>query len=84
MLVMLLLLIYVDLAQTGLSSLAESSHLPSMTLQLALEVPSIKLELIVEPKIYLMIKWGIHGGLSYVVQHHTAASCPEMLDYRSD
>ena len=40
--------------------------LPSMTLQLALKVTDVELELITDPNIYLMIESGIRGGLSYV------------------
>ena len=58
--------------------------LPSMTLQLALKVTDVQLELISDPNIYLMIESGIRGGLSYVAQRHAAANFPEMPDYRPD
>jgi len=38
--------------------------LPSMTLQLALKVTGVELELISGPNIYLMIESGIRGGLT--------------------
>jgi len=44
--------------------------LPIMTLQLALKVTDVELELITDPNIYLMIESGIRGGLSYVSQRH--------------
>jgi len=40
--------------------------LPSLTLQIALKITSIELELIEDSKIYLMIESGIRRGLSYV------------------
>jgi len=58
--------------------------MPSMTLQLALKVTGVELELISDPNIYLMIESGIRGGLSYVAQRHAAANFPEMPDYRPD
>ena len=60
------------------------TRLPSMTLQLALKVTDVELELITEPDIYLMIESAIRGGLSYVVQRYTLANFPAMSDYRSD
>jgi len=58
--------------------------LPSMTLQLALKVTDIELELITDPDIYLMIESAIRGGLSYVAQRYALANFPAMSDYRSD
>ena len=58
--------------------------LPSMTLQLALKVTDVQLELITDPNIYLMIESGIRGGLSYVSQRHAKANFPGMPDYRPD
>jgi len=58
--------------------------LPSMTLQLALKVTDVELELITDPNIYLMIESGIRGGLSYVLQRHAKANFPAMPDYRPD
>ena len=57
--------------------------MPSITLQLALKVTGVELELISDPNL-LMIESGIRGGLSYVAQRHAAASFPEMPDYRPD
>jgi len=58
--------------------------LPSMTLQLALKVTDVELELITDPDIYLVIESAIRGGLSYVVQRYTLANFPAMSDYRSN
>jgi len=57
---------------------------PSMTLQLALNVTDVELELITDPNIYLMIESGIRGGLCYVSQRHAKANFPGMPDYRPD
>ena len=62
-------------------------HFPSllsMTLQLALKVTDVKMELISNPNIYLMNESGIHGGLSYVSQRHAKANFPGMPDYHPD
>ena len=58
--------------------------LPSLTLQLALKVTGVELELISDPNIYLMIESAIRGGLSYVSQRHDKANFSEMLDFRPD
>jgi len=58
--------------------------LPSTTLQLALKVTDVELELITDPDIYLMIESAVRGGLSYVAQRYTLANCPAMSDYCSD
>ena len=58
--------------------------LPSMTLQLALKITNVELELISDPNVYLMIESGIRGGLSYVAQRHAMANFPDMPDYRPD
>jgi len=55
-----------------------------MTLQLALKVTDVKMELISNPNIYLMNESGIHGGLSYVSQRHAKANFPGMPDYHPD
>jgi len=55
-----------------------------MTLQLALKVTDVELELITESNIYLMIESGIHGGLSYVSQRHAKANFSGMPDYHLD
>ena len=39
-----------------------------MTLQLALKVTGVELELFTDLDMYLMIESGIRGGLSYVAQ----------------
>jgi len=58
--------------------------LPSMTLQLALKVIDVELELITDPDIHLMIESAIRGALSYVAQRYALANFPAMSDYRSD
>ena len=58
--------------------------LPSMTLQLALKITGVELELITRADIYVMIEAGIRGGLSFVSQRHAKANFPEMSDYRPD
>ena len=58
--------------------------LPSMTLQMALKVTGVELELISDSNIYLMIESAIRGGLSYVSQRYAIANFPDMPDYRSD
>ena len=58
--------------------------LPSMTLQMALKVTGVELELISDSNIYLMIESAIRGGLSYVSQRYAKANFPDMPDYRSD
>ena len=55
-----------------------------MTLQLALKVTDVELEVITDPNIYLMIESGIRGGLSYLSQRHAKANFPGMPDYRPD
>jgi len=67
-----------------LDCLPSQPCLPSLTLQLALKVTEVQLELITDPDIYLTIESAIRGGLSYVVQRHTLASFPAMSDYLSD
>jgi len=44
--------------------------LPSMTLQMALKITDVELDLITDPDMYLMFESGIRGGLSYVSQRH--------------
>ena len=56
--------------------------LPSMTLQMALKITEIDLDLITDADMYLMIESGIRGGLSYVSQRHAKANIPGMSDYR--
>jgi len=58
--------------------------LPSLTLQLALKITGVELELITDPSIYVMIEAGIRGGLSYVSQRHAKANFPAMADYDPD
>ena len=58
--------------------------LPSVTLELALKVTEVELELITDPDIYLMIEFAIRGGLSYVAQRYALANFPAMTNYRSD
>ena len=58
--------------------------LPSLTLQLALKITGVELELITDPSIYMMIEAGIRGGLRYVSQHHANADFPAMPDYDPD
>ena len=58
--------------------------LPSLTLQLALKIAGVQLELITDPSIYVMIEAGIRGGLSYVLQRHAKANFPAMPDYDPD
>ena len=60
--------------------------LPSLTLQLALKMTSVKLDLIDDSEIYLMIESAIRGGLSYVAQRHAKANYPAMgaMEYRAD
>ena len=55
-----------------------------MTLQMALKVTGVELELISDSNIYLMIESAIRGGLSYVSQRYAKANFPDMPDYRSD
>jgi len=49
-------------------------RLPSLMLQMALKMTSIKLGLIEDSKIYLMIESAICRGLSYVAQQHSRAN----------
>jgi len=56
---------------------------PSMTLQLALKVTGVELELISDPNIYLMIESAIRDSLSNVSQRHAKANFPDMLDFRT-
>jgi len=58
--------------------------LSSLTLQMALKVTGVQLELISDSNQYLMIEAGIRGGLSYVSQRHAKANFLGMEDYRSD
>ena len=58
--------------------------LPSMTLQMALKITDVELDLITDPSIYLMIESGIRGGLSYVANRHARANVPESPEYRPD
>ena len=58
--------------------------LPSMTLQMALKVTGVELELVSDANIYLMIESGIRGGLSFVSQRHAKANFPDMVDYRPE
>jgi len=58
--------------------------LPSMTLQMALKVTGVEMELISDSNIYLMIESAIRGGLSYVSQRYAKANFPDMSDYRPD
>jgi len=58
--------------------------LPNLTLQLALKVTGVELELITDPSIYVMIEVGIRGGLSYVSQRHAKANFTAMPDYDPD
>ena len=74
---------HVMLRSHGLDCLHFPS-LPSMTLQLALKITGVELELISDLNIYVMLEAGIRGGLSYVAQRHAKANFPEMPDYRPD
>jgi len=56
--------------------------LPSITLQLALKVTDIELEL--RNRSGHLSHDAICGGLSYVAQHYALANFPAMSDYRSD
>ena len=67
----------------GLDSLHFLS-IPSLTLQLALKITGVELELITDPSIYVMIEVGIRGGLSYVSQRHAKANFTAMPDYDPD
>ena len=58
--------------------------LPSMTLQMALKITDVELDLITDPSIYLMIESGIRGGLSYVAKRHARANVPDSPEYRPD
>jgi len=64
-------------------------HFPSLTsftLQMALKMTAVELELIEDSEIYLMIESAIHRGLSYVAQRHAWANFPAMgaKEYRAD
>ena len=60
--------------------------LPSFTLQMALKMTAVELELMEDSEIYLMIESAIRGGLSYVAQRHARANFPAMgaKEYRAD
>ena len=58
--------------------------LPSLSLQLALKITGVSLQLITDPDIYLMIESGIRGGLSYVSQRYARANAPSLPDYRPE
>jgi len=58
--------------------------LPSMTLQMALKITDVELDLITDPDMYLMFESGIRGGLSYVCQRHARANYPALTAYRPD
>jgi len=58
--------------------------LPSMTLQMALKITDVELDLITDPDMYLIFESGISGGLSYVCQRHARANYPTLPDYRPD
>jgi len=60
--------------------------LPSFTLQMALKMTAVELELIKDSEIYLMIESAIRGGLSYVAQRHARANFPAMgaKEYHAD
>jgi len=60
------------------------SSLPSVTLQMALKITDVELDLITDPDMYLMFESGIRGGLSYVSQRHARANYPTLPDYRPD
>jgi len=55
--------------------------LPSMTLQLALKVTGVELELIRDPNIYFMTESSIRGRLSYVAQCYAIANFLQMPNY---
>jgi len=55
-----------------------------MTLQMALKITDVELDLITHPDMYLMFESGIRGGLSYVCQRHARANSPALPDYRPD
>jgi len=55
-----------------------------MTLQMALKITDVELDLITVPDMYLMFESGIRGGLSYVCQRHVCANYPTLPDYRPD
>jgi len=58
--------------------------LPSMTLQMALKITDVELDLITDPDLYRMFESGIRGGLSYVCQRHARANFSALPDYRPD
>ena len=58
--------------------------LPSMSLQMALKMTDVELDLICDPDIYLTIESGIRGGMSYVAQRYARANEPSLPDYRPD
>jgi len=58
--------------------------LPSMTLQMALKITDVELDLITDPDMYLMFESGIRGGFSNVFQRHARANYPTLPDYRPD
>jgi len=60
------------------------ASLPSMTLQMALKITDVELDLITDPDMYLMFESGIRGGVSYVSQRHARANYPTLPDYRPD
>jgi len=81
--VVLLADVFIAFRQTMFKSHSvDCLHFPSllsMTLQLALKVTDIELELIRDSNINLMTESGIRHGLSYVAQCHAIANFPQML-----
>jgi len=58
--------------------------LPSMTMQMALKITDVQLDLICDPDMYLMIESGIRGGLSYVAQRYARANEATLPDYDAE
>jgi len=55
--------------------------LPSMTLQIALKMTQIELDLITDPDQYLLLENSIRGGLSYVAHRYAKANNPSLPDF---
>ena len=55
--------------------------LPSMTLQIALKMTQIELDLITEPDQHLLLESSIRGGMSYVAHRYAKANNPSLPDF---
>jgi len=55
--------------------------LPSLSFQMALKMTQVELDLITDPGMFLMIEFGIRGGLSYVSQRFAEANQPTSPNY---